>query len=209
MAHTKIINLRRTGIINSLSRHRLVIMLTLAYVIGIIIGVVFIRGNPSAFALAKDSFSSYCEDRGSLPFWNIALISFKDSLVLLFVIFLSGTSVIGVLLAPLAVFYNGVCYGAVTGYIYKQYLIQGIAFNSLIFIPCSLMLLIGVFLGAREAFVFSSRLFNLSLPKGQAANLYRDFKTYCLRYLIILLLFILAAVFDAGISVLFFKYFSF
>lgn len=209
MMHTKIINLRRTKFISSFSKNRLIIMLTAAYILGLFLGVLFLRQSNAVLNIAQNSFKGYVTIRTTKDFFGIMLKAFTDFLPTLLILFLSGTSVVGIALAPIGIGYCGFRYGITAGFLYKQYLIQGIAFNSLILIPCTVFSVIGYFIAAREALKFSFRLVRISLPKGQAANIYDDFKLYCIRFIIIILIFILSSAVDAAMSVLFLKYFSF
>ena len=63
--------------------------------------------------------------------------------------------------------YCGFDYGICTGYLYSNYLLQGIAFNSLILIPCTLISIFGYLLLSREAFYFSLQLLRLTMPNAK------------------------------------------
>ncbi len=209
MKRTAIINLRKTKFAGSFAENRLIIILMFVYVVGIAAGALFLRLSGTVYSIAQNSFNSFLLTRTDKDFFGIFITAFTSLLPAALILFLCGTSVVGVALSPIAVCYCGFNYGITAAYLYKQYLLQGIAFNSLILIPCTVLAVIGYLISGREAFIFSLRLVRISMPKGQAANMYDEFKRYCKKFSLIILLYVVSALADAVLSVSFLKYFSF
>ena len=57
--------------------------------------------------------------------------------------------------------------------------------------------------------MFSSVLLRLTMPKSRPVNVSGEFKIYCGKYFIVIILSILSALIDAVVSVSFIKFFSF
>ena len=87
-----------------------------------------------------------------------------------------------------------------------NFMLKGIAFNALLLIPTMLFCAIALFILGRNAFSFSLLLARISLPGGQAVNLYNFFQNYCKK--LIFILFILSAIIDAVMSVSFIRFFD-
>lgn len=209
MRKTTIVSLRGSKLRKTFSQNNLLIGLTISYLIGILLGVFFVGGNLSVEALAAENFSQFFALRKSSGFAKIFLSSAADSLPVILILFLSGTSFIGIALSPMAVCYQGFKYGILSGYLYLRMSLQGIAFNALILIPSSVISVFGVLLCGKAAFEFSVNLAKISMPKGQSANLYNHFKEYCKRYIFLILIFIAAFLLDATLCVSFLKFFGF
>lgn len=208
MRKSAILSLNNRRLFYTIKKNNILILLALCYLVGILLGVFCLKGLSSLEAIAAYDFDKYCAARISGGFFSIFLKSLFSYIPLALIIFLLGTSIAGVAVVPFAVGYCGFRYGVMAAYLYKTHLLQGIAFNALLVIPCVIFTLFCYVLSAREAIGFSVRLIKLSLPKGQAANLYNDFRYYCKRFCLILLLLVCAAIVDAVLSLSFLKLFN-
>lgn len=209
MKRSTIVNLNKSKFVDVISKNNIVIIMAFFYALGILFGVLWLKNSQSISKIAEQTFSDYLTVRAGKGMFSVFAASFAGSLPTALLLFLCGTSIVGIVLTPLAVCYRGFEYGILSGFLYITYSLQGIAFNSLILIPCTILAVFGYIVSGREALKFSLKLAKISLPKGQAANLYGDFKTYCKIFLLILLLFVLSALLDAIMSVSFLKFFSF
>lgn len=209
MRHSGIVNLSRSKFANTVLKNNVVIILAICFVIGIIIGVMVIGNNDTLLNIAKSDFESYLTIRRNGSFGNIFLSSFLNVLPYALLIFLCGTSIVGIALTPLSVMYRGFCYGLTAAYLYNAMSLQGIAFNSLIIIPTTLITVFGYLTCGREAFNFSINLAKISMPNGQAVSIYNDFRLYCKRSLIYFVFYIASALLDAIMCGSFIKFFNF
>ncbi len=209
MKRTAIVNLTNLKWVNTFSRNKLLISLSVVYVIGIFLGAVFLKNSNAVFNVALLNFKEFLALRLNKGIFDIFLSSFVSVLPVALVIFLCGTSLIGIVLTFFSLAYCGMSYGITAAFLYSNYALNGIAFNSLILIPYTLFAAIGYLLSGKEAFIFSLRLAKLTMPKGQSANVYSDFKNYCIKFALIILIFIGAALTDAILTKTFIGYFNF
>ena len=209
MRHSGVVNLNRSKFISAVLKNNVIILLTVFFVVGIIIGTITLSNNEVIFDIAKTNFSSFAQIRKGGTFGNIFISSFFDILPFALLLFLCGTSIVGIALTPLAIAYRGFSYGVTAAYLYNTYSLQGIAFNSLILIPTTLIAVFGFLICGRSALNFSVYLAKISLPKGQAVCIYNDFRTYCKKALLFLLFYVASALLDAIMSVSFIDYFNF
>ncbi len=209
MRNSAILNLNRTKFFDVLVKNKFIISILLCYILGIILGVFCLKSSGGVQAIAKSDFDSYLSVRHSLPFFKVFSNAFLSVIPLCLVMFLCGTSVVGVVLIPICVCYCGFEYGICTAYLYKEYLLQGIAFNSLILIPATLITVLGYVLLSKEAFGFSLQLLRLTLPNYNSQSVYNGFKGYCKRFLILLLIFIGSAFADSLLNMAFLNFFNF
>ncbi|MBQ0083890.1 MAG: hypothetical protein KBS52_03910 [Clostridiales bacterium] len=209
MRHITTINLRKSKFVDSVSKNRFLIVLAVLYVFGMILGAVLLGKSSSVYSVAQTSFVGFRQIRTDKDFFGIffsALTSFAPAVIALY---LSGTSVVGVALSPLIICYCGFTYGIKAGYIYLKYALQGIAFNSLILIPCTVIAAIGYFICASRAFGFSAGLIRVIMPQKSSAEIFESFKNYCRSFTVVIIIFLISALLDAVTAVAFFKYFSF
>ena len=209
MRHTGIVNLSRSKFANTVLKNNVVIILAICFVVGIIVGVLAIGNSEALLNIAKSDFDSYLTLRRNSSFGNIFFSSFLSVLPYALLIFLCGTSIVGIALTPLSVMYRGFCYGLTAAYLYNTMSLQGIAFNSLILIPTTLIAVFGYLTCGREAVNFSINLAKISMPNGQAVSIYNDFRLYCKRSLIYFIFYIASALLDAIMCGSFIKFFNF
>ena len=159
---------------------------------------------------SSESFLKYLSVRQNKSFLNIFLSAFLELLPYIAVCFFAGTCMAGSLIVPTIVFYRGFWLGAMLGYLYSTHGLYGIVFNVIIIIPAVCISSMGLILTAREAFLFSLALMKLVFPgKVQDKSLFNDFMLYCKRQLLIVLLFVFSAIFDAIFSLAFISFFNF
>ncbi len=209
MRNSAILNLNRTKCLNVLSKHRMLIFILLTYITGIILGVFWLKSSNAIYEIAASDFAKFLSVRIGASFFKAFCDAFLALLPICLILFICGTSVVGVVLIPLTVCYCGFDYGISTGYLYREYLLQGIAFNSLILIPCTLVALLGYVLLSKEAFDFSLNLLRVTMPKVQEGSIYSSFRGYCKKFMLLILIFIAAATLESLLTKAFLNFFSF
>lgn len=211
MKKSKIFSLNGHVLISSIIQNKLLILLTTTTLIGIYIGCILIKKDYSlSCRFASDTFADFlslrCADN---TFFKILFSSLLTAVIYAILIFLGGTSFVGILFSPTVLFIKSVLLGTFSAYIYSAYGLKGIAFNVLIFIPCNLFLLLGLILAVKESVCFSLTLAKLTMPQGYAVSIFNNFKKYCMRFLVVLLLLLLSSILDAFCSSVFIKFFNF
>lgn len=185
------------------------LVLTLLFVIGLIAGAVSLGRSDLLFHRIETDVSAFLTIRTDGNFWQIFLDSAIAVLPYPLLCFVCGTSVVGCALSPMILVYKGFFYGASTGYLYSVYALRGVAFNALIILPGALIAGFALILSAREALGFSALLARMCIKGSKTTNLYHDFKNYCGRHLILLVPFAVSVILDAGMSMIFMKFFNF
>lgn len=209
MLKNRVVNLNRNGLVNAISRNNVVIIMLFFYIVGIAVGVFWVRSNSTVVNIASDLFSKYISQRSDRALYQIFFSSFLSVLPFAVIIFLCGTSFVGIALTPLAICYRGFYYGILAGYLYYQYSLKGIAFNSLLLIPCTVISVFGLIFFGKSAFGFSLYLAKVSLPQSKPVGIYSTFKDYCKKSMYILLVFVFSSMLDAVLSKSFLSFFAF
>ncbi len=209
MRNSAIFNLNRNKFFDFFAKNKFVIFTLISYVLGIVLGVLWLKSSSAVSTIAAADFSAYVQLRSSATFLKILYNAFLSFLPICLIVFLCGTSVVGIILIPILVCYCGFDYGVFTGYLYSNYLLQGVAFNSLILIPCTLISVLGYLLLSRESFYFSLQLLRITMPNAKNPNIYSGFKGYCKKFVVFLLVFVGASLLDAVLTFSFIKYFNF
>lgn len=203
-----VVNLKKINGLDFLVKNKLLILMCLSFVIGVIVSTLYFSGGTRAAVISEKLFGNYMYDRQHGGFAAIMFSVMLKYFIVCLSFFVLGTSVIGVVLAPVTCCGLGLYFGTLASYSYSAFSLKGIAFNSVILIPPALIFIFCAFFAAKEAFEFSSVLLKLTLPKSRPLNVSENFKLYCGKFLIVLALMTAAALVDAVVSVSFLDYFN-
>lgn len=210
MQKGKVLMLNKSGFFNYIYKNKALLLLSIFYILGLLFGVFLITKNNTTYELAKILFNQYISTRTNSTFTTIFLSSISSMFIFVFIVFVSGTSFVGIVLSPLSISLLGYINGAFLSYIYIQNSIKGIAFNAVIILPTVILFLIGIILSAKESLTFSCELVKLTFYKGYSSvNIFEIFKNHCAKFALLLLLPIFASVIDGIFSIAFIKYFDF
>lgn len=155
----------------------------LLFVIGIILGVFLFEKNSILSDFAKNYMTNFIDSRTDISFWGILFSSFLNSLAQLFLMFLLGASLFGVVTIPAVIIFKGFIQGLATAYLYSSYALKGVAFNAIVYIPATLVFIIILMVSAKESVRFSLKISSLMLSKTMPLNLSFEFKDYCVKFL--------------------------
>lgn len=209
MRRGKVLNLSRFRFTEFLSKNGLFVGLGLCFLIGIILGSNFWDKTSSLANFSNDYFNDFLTVRLVNSFFKIFINSFLNSMMNLLLIFILGSSMFGVILIPLGLAYKGFTYGCLSACIYSQYLLKGVAFNAVIVLPFSCLLVVALLGLAVEAVKFSFNISKLTMPSAIAQNLFYTFKQYFIKFIIFSLIILLSSLVDAMICSLFISNFNF
>lgn len=204
-----IVNLKKIKIFNYVTLNKLFIILCVLFVVGIAVGSIFFRQGNWLQDNAESFFNNYIKLHNAPNFFKKLLALFARYLIVLCLIFLSGTSMLGVAVTPFITLWQGIIFGAVSSFMYKTYGLSGIAFNAIIIIPSAIIFTLCCFFAARYAIDFSFTIAKLTFPRSKPASLYISFKDYCCKYLIIIGVSLICAIIDIVLNLLFIKFFNF
>ena len=195
--------------LNAIKPHLQFIILAIFFIIGIVIGSLFVGRFESLVAFFEDKVVSFYEIRKSFNFLTVFSNSLLNAMPYYLVVFLCGTSIIGCAVTPIVLILKGFFFGAFSGYMYFTYRLDGIMFNALLLIPTGVVCAFGLLLLAKESFSFSYLLSSICIKSGKTANIYSNFKTYCIKGLICSIFAVIAVFIDIGLSALFTGFFDF
>ncbi len=194
----------------AISGNRKLLFLSLAFILGLLIGVLVMRGaGEQLTASVEKGFTSYVEQRQSHSFGSTFLYSLTSVFPFFVAAFICGLCMVGTPGAFFIPCFRGLGLGFTTGYLYTVYGMKGMAFSALLIIPPSLVSTVALLLACRETWGFSLMLFKGVLPDAPSLALRNDFKIYCLRFLFILGVMLFSCLLDAGMSLAFIRFFAF
>lgn len=209
MKRSGIVNLRNFRFLEQLAKNRLLIILCLLFFAGVIAGSVSRGENSNLASFAENGIRQLTSDRSEKSLGVIFLDSFADSMLYMLAVFAAGTSMLGIVIAPLTVAWRGFYYGLLTSYLYGEFALRGIAFNAIVLIPPALFSLIGIVLGAKESVSFSLVIAKLTLPRSAPKSLFSDFRIYCTKFSLFIIAILLSALTDICVSHFFIGFFNF
>lgn len=205
-----VLSLNKFGIFNSVRKSKTIIFLTVIFIIGIILGIILISKSNTTAMLSKFLFERYLYFHIDKSFLHIFLNSLFLFTGVIFIVFVCGTSFIGIILTPAYTLLLGYLYGGFLGYIYSEYILKGIAFNSVIIVPVAIFLLLSVIFSSKISFNFSFELLKLTFNEQYpSVQIYNFFKSSCNKYLIYLILVLIASLLDALLSIFLLHFFKF
>lgn len=205
-----VLNLNRLTFLNSARKNKSLIFLSFIFLLGIILGIIFLSKSDTTLMFSKFTFENFLFVRLDKPFWKILLKSLFYSLVHIFLMFVCGTSFVGIVLTPVLTLIKGYLYGGFLAYIYVTYLLKGIAFNAVIFLPSAIIFTITFLFCAKLSLGFSYELLGLTFKENyNSPKIYTLFKNYCSKYLLNLIFVLISSLIDSLFSIVFLHYFDF
>lgn len=202
------------GVITSLKKNRRILIMMLLFMMllfaaGMIIGAVSLKRADSYLSGAfSDMFSVYIRSKGSQSLGMNFINSLALNAAFMLAAFVFGLCAVGLPLICILPIIRGVGIGMLSGYLYSNFALRGLGYCVLVIYP-GLIPAIFALLLACSAGINSSYEMLLSLSSVKAQRGEGSIKIYCMRFLIICILIVLAAVTDAAASRLFCRLFSF
>lgn len=187
--------------------HLLICFLFLS--LGAIIGLIIFDDFKIVTSFLEQFFKDYITARETGRFLKITLLSFFESLLVFMLLFMSGTSLFGVVTVPLTILGCGAFYGSAVAYLYFEFALKGVAFNAVIFLPSSIVLLLFLVFAARLSFCYSIELARLTMPNSMHGDLFLQFKDYSIKFLLLSLSSISAALIDGLTATSMLRFFEF
>ena len=196
------------GVITSLKKNRRILIMMLLFAAGMIIGALSLKKADSYLSGAfSDMFSVYIRSKSSQSLGMNFINSLAVNAAFMLAVFVFGLCAVGLPLICILPIIRGVGIGMLD-YLYSNCALRGLGYCVLVIYP-GLILAIFALLLACSAGINSSYEMLLSLSSAKAQRGEGSIKIYCMRFLIICILIVLAAVTDAAASKLFCRLFSF
>lgn len=208
MQRGKVLNLSRLRFTEVLFKNKLLIISLAVFLAGIIFGIISIGKYKNLTDFSSGFITDFMDLRNTEKFSKILLSSFFNSVTVLIVFVVFGTSMFGVVTVPFLLSVIGVIYGNITAYLYSEFALKGIAFNAVIFLPSVIVFLIVLLLASKEAVNFSLKISSLTFSKSGLYNLTLEFKKFLISFLLFISAALVSSIIDAVISCSFIKYFQ-
>ena len=204
-----IVYFKRLKVLDFINLNHSILLIGLLFLVGLIIGLVIYPENTKYCDFSKGFLDNYITYHSEGQFFSKLLLTWLNYFTVLILLFLTGSSMLGVAVIPFIIGMIGVIYGNFTSYLYMEHSLKGIAFNAIILIPPTLSFIVCSFFAAREAIKFSFVIARLTMPKSKPANIFIDFKNYSTKYLIFIVVILFAALADGLLSTFFLSFFDF
>ena len=209
MRRGTVLNLRRFKLLEMLKNNKILVLLCICFSLGIIIGtVVYSFESDAVIKMASNRFERFTDIRINGTFGSVFISSLFSLLLFLIAVYISGTSMLGIVLVPLIVFFRGFYDGSLSAFLYSEFQLKGIALNAVLIIPPSILFIIGFIYASQQSINFSWTIARLALPHTSPINLFLYFKSYCTHYSLILITVLLSALTDAAVSRFFLPFFQ-
>lgn len=208
MQRGKVLNLSRLRFTEVLFKNKLLIISLAVFLAGIIFGIISVGKYKNLTDFSSGFITEFMDLRNTEKFSKILLSSFFNSVTVLIVFAVFGTSMFGVVTVPFLLSVIGVIYGNITAYLYSEFALKGIAFNAVIFLPSVIVFLIVLLLASKEAVNFSLKISSFTFSKSGLYNLTLEFKKFLISFLLFISAALVSSIIDAVISCSFIKYFQ-
>lgn len=208
MQKGRVLSLRKFGITEFFQKNSFLIVLTICFILGIFLGVFILKDISALSDFPQNYINDYISARTNRSFVKVLFASVLEFWAVLFLTFLLGASLFGVVTVPSLVILKGFLYGGITAFLYSSHGLKGVAFNAIIFIPSVIVFIIVFLVSSRESIRFSLKLSSLTLNKTLPFSLSQDFRDYSVKYLIFAVAVFFSSVVDALVSVGLMKYFT-
>ncbi len=207
MKKTKVVHLGSSKLISLIRENLVVVIFTLIFILGVLLGcLVFRGGNLTKEANLLSDF--FVTSKVDSSFFRIFFSSFLLSFFFLFLIYLFGTSLLGLAFIPFIILLRGLISGLLLCDLYALGAVNALVINLLTVIPGTVISVLALISGAYKCLNLSYSLGKLSIGDGQA--LYKiDIKRYLSGFAVLTLVTVVAALFEAFMSVAFQNFFNF
>lgn len=178
-----------------LAANRLMVLFSMVFLAGAVLGVVIYAMSDSAIARELGTILEVRAVIGGFKDGVTALFSSSFSTILLLaLLFLCGLSACGAPFAAVVPLF-GMGLGLTEAY-YSAIGIKGYIACALLIVPHYLIAAIALLYGSMESIRMSLLLSRQLLPEGGMGGLWQDFKMYCVRFLVYLMLAFASGVVD-------------
>lgn len=198
-----------TNALTTIKKNGRILVMLAVFAVGMIIGAVFIkRGDGLVSESISDMFTAYIKTKSEQSLSMNFINSLAVNASFMLAAFVFGLCAVGLPFVCSLPLIKGVGIGMLSGYLYAKFALKGLGYCVLVIypglIPAIFALLLACSVGINSSY---EMLLSLSSTKAQRGE--RSIKIYCIRFLIICVPVIIAAVLDASASRMFCRLFSF
>lgn len=196
---------------SELKESKYIIISSFVLILGMFVGscLVHILGDGQSDAL-RPIFSIFIKYKVNSSFIRIFLTSFISGLVYLLLICLSSFGVSGFPIIPAVLFIKGMLTCILSGFLYRNYSLQGIAFSNLILLPSDLLTNFILILISSEGLKLCTKFYSIIKDVSARGIEIRLDLIKLLRIVVYSVILIsIASLVETCFSVCFIKYFNF
>lgn len=188
-----------------------ILMLLILFTLGMLLGTYLVKqDNKFVLELLPNLFKNYINSKecGSIAVNFISSLSVN--FFFLIFSFILGLCVIGIPFIAMIPFLKGVGIGMLCGYMYLKYTFGGLGYCVLIIYPGLIISLLALLMSCNLSISSSYNLLLVSTGNNEKTSKKdADFKIYCLRNLIVLIITVFSSVIDSIVIKMFSNLFSF
>lgn len=179
-------------------------LIWIVLIVGFLAGVLYIyTGGEKSSDLINDWFDNVIQRKLDANILNLFFFNITPSVIFIIIIFSLGFSPILSFLIGFCSFLRGVGLGLNVSYVYISYGWRGIIYESIIDIPFNIVMVAILVLSARESMKFSDGIYSVIKNK---INVNISVSKYFVKFIVIIIMLIIAAFLNSIFDFLFFKY---
>lgn len=196
-----------------LAGQQILILLVILFLSGVISGSLYSVNNENALFLSEiiKIFKESQIVSSESTFLQLVFHSIKSELIFFLPVFLFGTCALGAPAIFAVSFFKGLGLGIIMTAIYQSYNLPGLGYNVFILIPGAVLGSAALMFACKESYYMSLDMFQKlfqSNKTGKRKNAVSTFKMYCLRFCVLSIFIIMAAVADSLTSEVFGGFFK-
>lgn len=207
MKTTKVVHLGSSKIFLMIRENFIIVIFTLFFIFGVLLACVLFDNN----CLIKEAgllTNFFVTSKSDNTFIGIFLSSFLLSFSFLFIVYLFGTSLLGIAFIPVIVSLRGFIIGLLLSDLYSSGTLNALIINLLTIIPGAIVSVLALICASSRCLNLSYSLGKLSIGDGQALHKI-DIKRYLSGFSILAFVTIVSALFEAFMSIAFRNFFDF
>lgn len=197
--------------LGKLKDSKFVLISSLVLILGMLSGsfIIHILGDEQSDVF-KTIFSVFIKHKVDSSFIRIFLTSLVSGIIYLLLICLSSFGVSGFPIIPVVLFIKGLLTCLLSGFLYRNYSLQGIAFSNLILLPSDLLVNFILINLSSEGLKLCSKFYSIIKDvSARGIEIRPDFIKLLRIVIYSVILISIAALVEACFSVCFIKYFNF
>lgn len=197
--------------IESFNKYKFFLFLLLFLILGMLFGALAAKGiNESFDSVIENLFNSFLKFRRTSGFTNLFFSLFLSSFIFLTLIGLSSFGVSGIVILPFLILIKGFGTCLISGILYRDFSLSGIAFADLILLPfCVANDFIAVYASGKGMELSSLFLGSLKDVSARGITLKPEVLVFLRKILLCMLCSAVIAFAEAMFTLCFIKYFNF
>ncbi|MCL2509029.1 MAG: stage II sporulation protein M [Oscillospiraceae bacterium] len=192
----------------SLASNRRVLLLTLIFAAGMLIGAGVVRSNADSLIVKLLTlFNNYREVKEAQSIIVNFCNSFINSFIYLLVVYCAGLCAVGTPLIYAVPMIRGLGLGIISGYLYNAYALKGVGYSALIIYPGVIFSVVALLTACNEGILMSKDVLTLLTNRGGETE--TGYKLYCVRFVIFSVVTAFGAVAETFFYMMFSRFFTF